>query len=376
MGHNRLLLLSEATRLPIVNAKSHRVTLVDVARESGFSTSTVSIVLNNAPLSRHIAATTKEHITKVARRMGYHPDAFARSLRRRRSHTIGVLIFDISDPFCMEVLRGIEHALYSTAYLPIIMDADNRREQFASYLDMLLERRVEGMVVVANWLFSEVDPLSKIEENNIPTVVVARDLTSRSIPSVVVNNEAGGYAAMEHLYELGHRNIAILRGPEGLDDSAKRWQGIQRFAKAHQLPIRSKLTAQLPPDIDPNCEFASGMKLTAGLIESGEDFSAILAFDDLTALGAIRALWVAGRRVPEDCSVIGFDDVLPAALTTPGLTTIHQPKRDMGAAATKLVLAMIESPSAAPTKAKLLQLMPPTLVERNSTARLNVKRGK
>ena len=367
---------NEVTRVPTVKAKSHRITLVDVARESGFSASTVSIVLNDAPLSRFIAAKTKEHIRKVAEKMGYHPDAFARSLRRRRSHTIGVLIFDISDPFCMEVLRGIEHGLYSTSYLPIIMDADNRREQFESYLDMLLERRVEGMVVVANWLFSEVDPLSKIEKNSIPTVVVARDLTSRSIPSVVVDNKAGGYAAMEHLYELGHRKIAIVRGPQGLEDSLKRWEGIRRFAKKHRLPIDLKLTAQLPPDIDPNCEFASGMKLTKELINSGGEFSAILAFDDLTALGAIRALWNAGRRVPEDCSVIGFDDVLPAALTTPGLTTIHQPMRDMGGLATRLVLNMIESPDSTPAKGRLLQLMPPTLIQRDSTRRIEAKRIK
>jgi LacI family transcriptional regulator len=367
---------NEAINVPTVKSKSQRVTLVDVARESGFSTSTVSVVLNSAPLSRHIAATTKAHIQNVAQKMGYHPDAFARSLRRRRSHTIGVLIFDISDPFCMEVLRGIEHALYSTAYLPIIMDADNRREQFASYLDMLLERRVEGMVVVANWLFAEVDPLSKIERNSIPTVVVARDLTSRTIPSVVVDNDAGGYMALQHLYELGHRKIAILRGPEGLADSLKRWQGIRRFAKEHHLAIESRLTAQLPPDVDPNCEFASGMKLTAELIKSGEEFSAILAFDDLTALGAMRALWNAGRRVPEDCSVIGFDDVLPAALSTPGLTTIHQPMRDMGSLATKLILKMIESPESSPTRRKLLQLMEPSLIQRDSTRKAQLKRSR
>ncbi len=362
--------------MPTVKAKSHRITLVDVARESGFSASTVSIVLNDAPLSRYIAAKTKEHIRTVAQKMGYHPDAFARSLRRRRSHTIGVLIFDISDPFCMEVLRGIEHVLYSTSYLPIIMDADNRREQFESYLDMLLERRVEGMVVVANWLFSEVDPLSKIEKNSIPTVVVARDLTSRSIPSVVVDNDAGGYAAMEHLYALGHRKIAILKGPEGLEDSHIRWKGIRRFAKERRLTLNPKLIAQLPPDIDPNCEFASGMKLTAELIDAGEKFSAILAFDDLTALGAIRALWKAGRRVPEDCSVIGYDDVLPAELTTPGLTTIHQPKREMGGMATKLVLNMIETPDSSLPKGKLLQLMPPSLIRRDSTRKIKLNRNK
>jgi DNA-binding LacI/PurR family transcriptional regulator len=353
--------------------KSGHVTLSDVARESGFSVSTVSIVLNEAPLSQHVAAGTKEHIRKTALEMGYHPDAFARSLRRRRSHTIGVLVFDISDPFCMALLRGIEQTLYSTAYLPIIMDADNRREQFERYLEMLLERRVEGVVVVANWLFAEIDPLSRIEKNNIPTVVVGRDLTSRSIQSVVVDNEAGGYAAIEHLYRLGHRKIAVLRGPEELDDSTRRWQGIQRFAMEAGLTLDSDLVLQLPAAMDPNSGFEHGLRLTSELIHGAKEFSAILAFDDLTALGVVRALWKAGRRVPDDCSVIGFDDVPPAALSTPGITTIRQPMLDMGSLATSLVLSEISPPEEVLTSQNLLHLMSPILVERDSTCMHKVK---
>lgn len=346
---------------------STHVTLLDVARESGFSASTVSIVLNDAPLSRHVAAKTKEHIRKTALELGYHPDAFARSLRRRRSHTIGVLVFDISDPFCMSLLRGIEQTLYPTPYLPIIMDANNRREQFERYLDMLLERRVEGVVVVANWLFSEIDPLSSIEKNHIPAVVVGRDLAARSIRSVVVDNEAGGYAAIEHLHRLGHREIAILRGPEELDDSSRRWKGIQRFASDVKLKVDPRLVATLPAALDPTSGFHGGMQLTTGLIESGVEFSAILAFDDLTALGAIRALWKAGRRVPQDCSVIGFDDIPPAALNSPGITTVRQPMQEMGGVATQLVLEAISSSEDAVADVKLLYAMEPMLVCREST---------
>ncbi len=346
---------------------STHVTLLDVARESGFSASTVSIVLNDAPLSRHVAAKTKEHIRKTALDLGYHPDAFARSLRRRRSHTIGVLVFDISDPFCMSLLRGIEQTLYSTPYLPIIMDANNRREQFERYLDMLLERRVEGVVVVANWLFSEIDPLSEIEKNHIPAVVVGRDLAARSIRSVVVDNEAGGYAAMEHLYCLGHRKIAILRGPEELDDSSRRWKGIQRFAADAALEIDPRLTATLPAALDPTSGFDGGLRLTTGLIENSSVFSAILAFDDLTALGAIRALWKAGRRIPQDCSVIGFDDIPSAALNSPGITTIRQPMQEMGSLATRLVLEAISVTEGGAADKKLLYPMEPVLIRRDST---------
>ena len=143
---------------------------MDVARVSGFSASTVSIVLNEAPLSRYVAAGTKERIRAVAGDLGYRPDASARSLRSRRSHTIGIMVSDISDPFCTLILQGIEKALQPTTYLPIIMIAHNQREQFERHIEMMLERRVEGLILVANWLFGEFDLLSDIEKNQIPTV--------------------------------------------------------------------------------------------------------------------------------------------------------------------------------------------------------------
>jgi LacI family transcriptional regulator len=355
--------------------------LADVARASGFSTSTVSIVLNEAPLSRYVAAKTKEHIRKKAAEMSYHPDALARSLSRRHSQTIGVLVFDISDPFCMSLLRGIERTLYPTTYLPIIMDADNRHEQFDRYLDMLIGRRVEGLILVANWLFAEIETLSQIEKNKIPITVVGRDLTPRSIRSVVVDNEVGGYEAIKHLYGLGHRKIAILRGPERMDDSFRRWQGIQRFANEVGLRLNPRLTVQLPSLMDPTSGFDGGLQLTSELIASKIAFSAILAFDDVTALGAMRALWMAGRRVPEDCSVIGFDDVPQAALSTPGITTIRQPMLEMGSLAATLVLdAIAPRKSVVSSRENLLHLLAPEVIQRDSTRTLvrqkTAKRGR
>jgi LacI family transcriptional regulator len=347
--------------------KSTHVTLADVARVSGFSTSTVSIVLNEAPLSRYVAASTKEHIRKKADQLGYHPDALARSLSRRHSQTIGVLVFDISDPFCMSLLRGIERTLYPTPYLPIIMDADNRPEQFERYLDMLIGRRVEGLILVANWLFAEIDTLSKIEKNKIPITSVGRDLTARSVRSVVVDNEAGGYAAMKHLYTLGHRKIAVLRGPNAMEDSLRRWHGIQRFAAEAGLRLDPRLTVELPSLMDPVSGFEGGMRLTAGLIESKIDFSSILAFDDLTALGAMRALWAAERRVPDDCSVVGFDDVPHAALASPAITTIRQPMLEMGELAANLVLDAIAPSKPGAPRSRLLHQLPPELIQRDST---------
>ncbi|QNI32255.1 LacI family DNA-binding transcriptional regulator [Alloacidobacterium dinghuense] len=346
---------------------SNRVTIVDVARKSGFSPSTVSIVLNEAPLSRYVAAKTKEHIRKIAQAMGYRPDAFARSLRSRRSHTIGVMIFDISDPFCTLILRGIEKTLHPTRYLPIIMDAHNERKLFEGYLEMLLDRRVEGLIVVANWLFAETDLLADMEKHSIPTVVIGRDLTSSHISSVLVDNAVGAYAALDHLYELGHRKIAFIRGPASLHDSVNRWRGIEKFAAERELELDPKLIRELPEILEANSGFDGGVDLTADLIRSHQKFTALMAFDDVTALGSLRALMQAGVRVPEDCSVIGFDGVPPAAFCTPAITTICQPMEEMGMMGTEWVLKSIDKDEDRNASAPVLKLLPPAVLVRGST---------
>ncbi len=314
------------------------VTIRDVAKESGFSSTTVSIVLNNAPLSRYIPTATKKRIEGAAKKLGYRPNLFARSLRNRRSHAVGVMVFDMTDPFCTLVLRGIENALYQASYLPILTDVHNERTRFERYLEMLLDRRVEGLIVVANWLFVNIDVLTDLENSRIPTAVVGRELKNDSISSIVVDNELGTYAAIEHLHSLGHRKIAFIRGPKTLGDSVPRWKGIRSFAKANGLELDPGLIVDLPESIDPNSSFDAGFELTDKFIRQGRPFTALMAFDDLTAFGAIRALSRAGRSVPEDCSVVGFDDVAASNLYTPPLTTVRQPMEIMGGMGASVVL--------------------------------------
>jgi LacI family transcriptional regulator len=164
------------------------------------------------------------------------------------------------------------------------MDANNQPHQVERYVEMMLERRVEGLVTVANWLLFDISVLEDISDRQLPTVVVGRDLELPTVNSVFVDNEAGGYAAVQHLYELGHRDIS---------DSAS--------------------------------SFDASRNLTRQFIQSGTPFTALLAFDDISAYGAIRALSERSLRVPDDCSVIGFDDVSTSALFAPGLTTVRQP---------------------------------------------------
>jgi LacI family transcriptional regulator len=347
--------------------KGSMVTIREVAKESGFSSTTVSIVLNNAPLARYIPPATKKRIEKAAKKLGYRPNLFARSLRSQRSHTVGVMVFDMTDPYCTLVLRGIENSLYQSSYLPILTDVHNERSRFERYLEMLLDRRVEALIVVANWLFVNIDVLKDLEKSSIPTVMIGQELQTDSVSSVIVDNEVGAYSAIEHLYLLGHRKIAIIRGPKTLGDSAPRWKGIRSFAKTVGLELDSQLIVDLPESRDPISSFEAGYKLTEELVKRKRPFTALMAFDDMTAFGAIRALTKAGLRVPEQCSVIGFDDVAASGLYTPSLTTVRQPMEAMGAMAVSIMADGINAVLEKREVSAVHRKMAPELAVREST---------
>jgi DNA-binding LacI/PurR family transcriptional regulator len=353
-------------REPVGQRKSGHVTLLDIARESGFAVSTVSIVLSEAPLSQNVAEKTRTHIRAIASRLGYHPDAYARSLRRRSTMTIGILAFDLSDPFCVPLLRGVQEGAHRSGYLPLVMDAQTERKRFDSCLHTLLERRAEGVIVIASWVFEEENLLGDIRKNNVPILIVGRDLADREISSILVDNEAGGAMAARHLHELGHRRIAVIRGPGEMCDSEPRWAGIKRVAAETGMKLDAKLVFQLPGVAGPASGFEGGLHFAREMLKSGREFTAVLAFDDLTALGVVRGLAEGGLRVPQDCSVMGFDDVLPAEVATPAMTTIRQPLREMGIEAAERVLKAIRSGAAA-GKAELRKTQP-ELVVRMSTA--------
>jgi LacI family transcriptional regulator, galactose operon repressor len=350
--------------------KGSMATIREVAKESRFSATTVSFVLNNAPLARYIPEATKKRIEKAAKKLGYRPNLFARSLRSKRSHTIGVMVLDMTDPFCTLVLRGIESALYQSLYLPILTDVHNERSRFERYLEMLLDRRVEAVIILANWLFVNIDFLADFEKSSVPTVMIGRELHTDSINSVIVDNEFGGHAAVEHLHSLGHRKIAFIRGPKTLADSAPRWKGVRTFAKSNDLKLDPHLIVDLPESRDPISSFEAGQKLTEEWIKRKHRFTALMAFDDMTAFGAIRAMAKAGLRVPEDCSVMGFDDVAVSGLYTPSLTTVRQPMEAMGTMAVSIVTEAINSFIEKRELSAVHRKMVPELVARESTRTL------
>jgi len=357
----------EPTLVKRPSGKNAAVTMRDVATQSGFSPATVSIVLNNAPLARYIAPATKKRIEEVARKLGYRPNVMARFLRSKRTHSVGVMFFDITDPFCLLVMRGIENSLYQASYVPIFADAHNQRNRFERYLEMLLERHVEALIVVANWLFVDIQLLGDLSKRNIPAATIGWELPGDTISSVMVDNEAGARLALEHLHQLGHRKIAFIRGPKMLIDSAPRWRGIQKFAQSAGLEIDPALIQQLPESLDPNSSFESGFRFAEELLQRKKRFTAMMAFDDLAAFGAIRALTKAGIKVPEQCSVTGFDDVALSSLSAPSLTTVRQPMEAMGELAVNIVMEGINASLEKREWNIVSHKMNPELVIREST---------
>jgi len=352
-------------------AKSAVVTIRDVARKSGYSASTVSIVLNNAPLSRYIPGDTKQRIETAARRLGYRPNPLARSLRSQRSNVVGVMVFDITDPYCTPILRGIENSLYQGNYLSLLADAHNEPHRFERYLEMLLDRRVEGLIVIANWLVMDIKLLADLTRKQVPTVIVGREIDIDTVSTVSVDNEAGARAALESLHRLGHREMAFIRGPKTLASSGQRWKGIRNFAQAAGIALDQRRIAELPESLDPNSSFEAGAALTAELLRRGKPFSALMAFDDMTALGALRALKKKGVRVPEDCSVVGFDDVAQAAISVPSLSTVRQPMEVMGTLSVGIVLDAVNAVRQKRDVPIVRRKVPAELVVRESTRQVS-----
>lgn len=280
---------------------------------------------------------------------------------------MGVLVFDMSDPYCTPILQAIEDSLYKESYLPILTDVQNERSRFESYLEMLLNLRVEGLIVLANWLFMDVDILADLGKNSIPTVMIGHELKKGPVSSVIVDNEAGARMALEHLCAQGHREIAFIRGPKGLTDSTPRWRGIKKVAESRGLSLDPNLIVDLPESQHPMSGFEAGFALTRQLIQTRQRFTALMAFDDMSGFGALRALTQNGIAVPDQVSVIGFDDIAPAGLYNPPLTTIRQPMGVMGQMAVEIALQAIKGGRELRDRAAIHRRLPPELVVREST---------
>jgi DNA-binding LacI/PurR family transcriptional regulator len=336
------------------NPAPRRNTLKTLAEHLGLSTASVSLVINHSPAAKSIPQHTQERIRAAARELNYRPNFMASSLRRQRSSTIGVLVPELSEGYAPQVISGIEDYLLEKGYFYFVVSHRHRADLLTRYPRLLQQRAVEGLIAV--------DTLCD-EAMFVPLVSVSGHRDVEGVTNIALNHAQAARLALEHLHALGHRTIAFIKGQDFSSDTEVRWGAIVGEAKVLGLQIDPRLVVQLEGDC-PSSEL--GSEVTRKLLATKKSFTALFAFNDISAIGAIHALRGAGRRVPEDVSVVGFDDIPSAAFQNPGLTTVRQPLREMGLLAAETLLRRINAAPATPY-AKVITVEP-ELVVRASTA--------
>jgi DNA-binding LacI/PurR family transcriptional regulator len=325
-------------------SRRERPTLKDLASHLDLSPATISLVLNRSPVAAAIPEDTHRRVFAAARELGYHPNYIAVSLRSRRTNTIGVLVPEVSDPWAAQIVSGIEsHLLASDYHYLVTSHRRSTPKLLQDDLELLTRRAVDGMILVATELH---------EPPQLPAVVISGHTRVKGLSNVVIDHDRAARLALSHLIELGHRRIALFRGQPGSSDTEDRSRAIFEAAASLGVEIPPELTLQLSGEGEdeifaPDAAYQEGYAFAQKLLaRRGRhvDFTALFAFDDASAIGAIRAFLDAGLRVPDDVSVVGFDDIQNAAFHNPRLTTVRQPLREMGRIAARVLLERINGP--------------------------------
>ena len=333
-------------------------TIKDIAARAGVSISTVSRVVNN---TARVDPATEQRVHEAIAALGYRPNLLARSFRRKVTQTIGLLVPDNSNPYFAELARVIEDAGFADGYSVILCNSDLSPEKQLAYMDVLLAKQVDGIIMISTGLIRGDDATHDIEwlqQVGVPWLVIDRDLGEAAVDQLLVDNHEGGYLAGRYLIEHGHTDLACVVGPNDLTPSAGRIAGFRRALDEAGI--------ELPPDavVRGNGRYDGGVRAVDTLRQRGVRFSAIFAFNDQMAIGVIGALQRVGRSVPGEVSVVGFDNISYGAAAYPALTTIAQPITEMGTAGVRMLLDRIRQPHAPPRRVVLST----TLLERESVA--------
>ncbi len=327
-------------------------TIREVAESAGVSYATVSHVINN---TRLVSPETRERVVAAMDALHYRPNALARSLRQGKTNTIGLVLPDSANPFFAEISRSIEDAAFKKGYSVFLCNTelDTQRELF--YVDVLSKKQVDGIIFVAAG--DQADSVDFLLRRSMPLVMVDRNVPTVEADAVLTDNQLGGFLATQHLLELGHTRIACIAGPSSITPSAERIIGYRQALEQagisydENLIVRGDYHAQ------------SGMDITHSLLTMTPRPTAIFALNDLMAIGALRAATEAGYLIPDDIAIVGYDDLEIARFTNPPLTTIAQPKKEIGRQAVHLLVDRMSEKSRPPSRL----VLPPELIVRRST---------
>ena len=336
------------------SAAKKPVSLKDLAEVLGLAPATISLVINGSRVADTIPQETKNRIFAAVHKYKYRPNFFARSLRAQRSFTIGVIVPEVSDGYSSSVMSGIEDYLLQEGYFYFVASHRHRPDLIDEYPRLFLERSVDGLIAVDTpWSLSLA----------VPVVTVSGHNEVDGVTNIVLDHERAADVALNHLYQLGHRQIAFIKGQEFSSDTEVRWTNIEKIARKLGLPVVPVLVAQLQGD-SPTPQ--PGYLATKKILSAHKRFTALFAFNDISAMGAIRALREVGLQVPVDVSVVGFDDIQSAAYQNPGLTTVRQPLREMGRIAAETLLRRIRR--ASPDSHGRECMVEPELIVRGTTS--------
>jgi len=332
--------------------KPQVITLKAVAQHLGLTPGTVSAVLNDSPSARSIPQETKNRIHAAAKELNYRPNFFARTLRNKRTYTIGVIAEEIGDSYSSPIISGIEQFLRQRDYFFLTVVHRHDAALLSRYSQLLSERGVEGIITVDTTVQ---------EAPMLPTVAIAGHKKLKGVTNIVLDHERAAILALNHLKGLRHERVAFMKGNPVSSDAKDRWDAICRVASQVGINIDQELTVQIDTD-DPTPML--GYPFTKQLLAGNKPFTALFAYNDISAIGAIRAIQEQGLRVPQDISVLGFDDIPGAAFHSPSLTTVRQPLKRMGEVAAQSLLDRIEGKKEYPSEIAI----EPELVIRESTA--------
>jgi DNA-binding LacI/PurR family transcriptional regulator len=332
--------------------KSRHVTLSMVAERVGLTKGTCSAVLNQTSASRSIPAQTQERILAAARELSYRPSFYARNLGVKRTYMIGVVTQEIGDSYSSPIISGIERYLRQKNYFFLTVSHRHDPKLLETYSHLLLDRGVEGFIAIDTFVDHALP---------LPTVAIPGHHRVQGVTNIVINHRKAAWLALNHLIEMGHTEIAFMKGSDFSPDSEDRWNSVREVAEELGIRMRAELIVQLEGD---DATPQLGFPFAKELLARNRPFTALFAYNDISAIGSIRAFQEAGLQVPRDISVVGFDDIRMAVHNNPSLTTVRQPLQKMGEIAASALLSRIEEHEDWVPEI----VIEPELVVRNSTA--------
>jgi len=315
------------------------VTLDDIAKISGFSKSTVSRVLRGAP---NVKPSTKKKIKEVAKKLGYTPNVVARSLRSRKTSTLGVVIADICNPFFPSVVRGIEDTARKEGYHIILCNTDEKYEREKEAIDTLIQKRVDGLLVAP--VQKKIDDLLELTRHKIPLVLIGRHLDPFEIDYVISNDVKGAFTATDYLIKKGHKRILFINGPPWISSARERMAGYKKALLENTIKFDANLVKE------DALKMEDGYRVAKKAILSRLDFTAVFAFSDIVAFGVIKALKEKRYKIPDDVAVVGYDDIDFGVSAEVPLTTVHIPKYRLGVEGMRLLKKRIDGEVNEPQK--------------------------